>query len=131
MRIPLALVTTISILGCATAQSGGSGAEAATGGDCDGVWVVDVTNWLKEQANVRYLEASGEWVWLGYVSADGEKTYSISSASTYPAGKTPHLEVSSAREIWCSQRWKHSPPLEQANSPNFKVAIRCQTSGSS
>ena len=71
MRTPLALVAVTALLGCASTQTGEAGSEPATSSDCDGVWLVNVTNWLKEQANVRDLEASGEWVWLGYVSADG------------------------------------------------------------
>lgn len=129
MRIALALVAAIAAVGCASTPPGESSPEATASDKCDGVWQVEVVNWLKEQANVRYLEESQEWVWLGYVSADGQETFSISPGSTFPRGTAPHVEVESPRDFWCSQRWKHSPPPELPNSANFKVTIRCQPGG--
>ena len=131
MRIALAIVAVITAFGYASTAPGESSPDAAASDKCDGVWRVDVENWLKEQANVRYLEASEEWVWLGYVSADGKHTFSISPGSTFPRGNTPHVEVEAVGDFWCSQRWKHSPPPELRNSPNFKVTIRCETAGGS
>jgi len=131
VRTALSIALLTTLLGCASGQAGQPGGQAATPESCDGVWHVEVTNWLKEQADVHYFDVYGGRTWLGIVHSDETKTFAIDPATTHQAGRAPHVEVESGREFWCSQRWRHSETGTPPNSPNFKVTISCSGGSSS
>jgi hypothetical protein len=125
MRTTMAFVVATFVLGCGSGHTAETSPETGGSSDCDGVWLVEANNWLKEQADVHYFDVYGHRTWLVIVYSDMTKTFSIASNSTRLIGKAPHVEVSSGREFWCSQRWRHSSPTPPPNSPNFKVTISC------